>query len=93
MSAIEMIGAVCHFSGPDGKRIDERVENAFVASKSPFFLCLVIPPGKGLWEFLKSGGKPFVETGGEVNRYSTSYVIDVGENTLFFLTPLEEGVD
>lgn len=77
----------CHIVFSDGrKRLSQEI-NAFYASKEPEFLGVMIKPSKGLWEYLKASRKPLLEINGRAKEYSVKYYIDVGENTIFFLTP------
>ncbi len=73
-----------------GQAVETVVEDAFIASTSPYYLGLALRPSPGLWEFLKSGGKPVVETDAGTFSFRVEFSIDVGENTIFFLSPEED---
>lgn len=70
----------------NGKKSEEDVR-AFYASREPLYYGIVLKPGIGLWEIMKSSNKVIMECGGDTNEYVVKYSIDVGENSFFFLTP------
>lgn len=84
-----MIKVNVHFN-QNGKVNEETVEDAFVASSEPFYIGLALNPSPGLWEFLKSGKRPAIEVENKLSNYKVEFSIDVGENTLFFLSPLSD---
>lgn len=89
MSSIKMITASVHFT-KDGKETVANVEDAFVASEEPYYIGIGLRPSPGLWEFLKSGKNSAIELDGKILEYRVEFSIDVGENTLFFLSPFSD---
>lgn len=71
----------------DEKVVDEEIKDYFIASKSPLYLGIILPPSKGLWTYLKGSNSIVVEVNGLSSEFSIPYRIEVGENTLFFLRP------
>lgn len=69
------------------KVLKEEIKDYFIASRSPLYIGVILPPSKGLWTHMKSGNNVVVE----VNKLSTEFLIpyriEVGENTIFFLKP------
>lgn len=84
-----MITATVHFAH-NGQSSVSSVEDAFIASEEPYYVGLGIRPSPGLWEFLKAGKKPAIEIAGKTSEYRVEFSIDVGENTLFFLSPVAD---
>ncbi len=67
---------------------EERVDESFVASMSPLYLGLIIKPSAGLWEHLKSADRiDLGKSGVDPVEFKIAYRIEVGENTIFFVTP------
>ncbi len=64
------------------------IENCFIASKTPLYLGLIVKPSTGAWEYLKSAQNLFIrEKAGTTLNFNIIYKIEVGENTIFFVTP------
>ena len=73
----------------DGKVVEFPVEKWFTASERPLYIGVIAKPSPGLWEHL-SRSKNVIMTDGAASRdYSIPYRIEVGENSIFFLTPKE----
>ncbi len=89
MSSIRIITAKVHYQKEENDVVDT-VEDAFIASSEPYYLGLALRPSPGLWEFLKSGKAPSIESESGVVQYSVEFSIDVGENTMFFLSPAKD---
>ncbi len=73
----------------DGQKVEYPVENFFKASESPLYLGVIAKPSPGLWELLSRSKAVLVVTDDLPITYRISYRIEVGENSIFFLTPKE----
>lgn len=74
-------------STKDGKRIDYPVEKWFLASEVPVYYAITTKPSPGLWEHLSQSGKIIMELDGKSGNFKIPYRIEVGESTIFFVTP------
>ncbi|MCL5804300.1 MAG: hypothetical protein M1306_03225 [Candidatus Thermoplasmatota archaeon] len=81
--------AVYHVNGST-ERYD--VKNYFVASDRPFFLGLIIEPSAGLWAYLKNSSDIVMEFSGKSANFRVPYKIEVGRNTIFFITPVDGSI-
>lgn len=73
-----------------GKRHDYKVEKWFKASDSPIYIAIITKPSPGLWELLSRSKEIVMEMDGESQGYRIPYRIEVGESTIFFVTPTDE---
>lgn len=89
LSSIRLLSVVIHYRKNGNDRV-ETVDDAFIASSEPFYLGLAVRPSAGLWEFLKSGGNPVIESDGKASEYRAEFSIDVGENTLFLMSAVSD---
>lgn len=67
--------------------MEEVIKNYFIASRSPLYIGVILPPSEGLWTFLKSESMIVIRTDGFSSEFLVPYRIEVGENTIFFLKP------
>jgi hypothetical protein len=67
------------------------INNVFIASENPLYLGLVLKPSDASWSFIKSTREILVK-GKEIVRFSVKYGIEVGESSIFFITPSSENV-
>lgn len=76
-------------SSGEGKKAEYSVENWFTASANPLYIGIIAKPSPGLWEYLSRSKSVILESDGPEGEYKISYRIEVGENSIFFLTPKE----
>ena len=76
-------------SAINGEKVEYPVENFFKASENPLYLGVIAKPSPGLWELLSRSKAVVVVTDDFPITYKISYRIEVGENSIFFLTPRE----
>ena len=74
-------------STQDGKRKEHFVHKWFMASEIPQYIAIVTKPSPGLWEHLSQSKAAVLEVDGKSYNYSIPYRIEVGESTIFFVTP------
>ncbi len=65
------------------------VEKWFQASENPTYLALITKPSPGLWEALSQSREVVMEIDGKSFNFKVPYRIEVGESTIFFVTPSE----
>jgi flavin reductase (DIM6/NTAB) family NADH-FMN oxidoreductase RutF len=70
----------------NGKTNMENLKNAFVASKDPPYVGLILKPGVGIWEYMKDHDDLIFNLHDSSVTAEIKYRIDVGENSIFFLT-------
>jgi len=70
----------------NGKTNEEKLNNAFVASVDPPYIGLIVKPGIGIWEYLKGHDELILRLRDSRVTATIRYRIDVGENSIFFLT-------
>lgn len=74
-----------------GKEYRAELGRCFVASSNPFYLGIPVKPSTGAWEYLKSASEVhLVGQESKLLKFDIKYKIEVGENTIFFLSPDEE---
>lgn len=76
----------------DGSTKMFEVSNYFVASDKPLFLGLIIEPSAGLWAYLKNSSDIVIEFSGKSANFRVPYKIEVGRNTIFFITPVDGSI-
>lgn len=74
----------------EGKVLEEKIENYFIASRSPLYVGVILPPSKGAWTYMKGGNTIVIEVNNFSSQFRIPYRIEVGENTIFFLKPGDE---
>ncbi len=74
-------------SSNEGEKIEFPVENWFIASENPLYVGIIIKPSPGLWELLSRSKNVLMQKDDSTTQYSIPYRIEVGENSIFFLTP------
>ncbi len=79
-----------YFANGSSERHD--IDNYFVASDKPFFLGLIIEPSAGLWAYLKNNAEIVIEYSGKSANFKVPYKIEVGRNTIFFITPVDGSI-
>ena len=67
------------------------IENVFVASRQPLFLGLILKPSDAAWNHIKST-KEILVNGKELKGFTVKYGIEVGESSIFFITPSKGSV-
>ena len=70
----------------NGKTNEEKLTNVFVASEDPPYVGLILKPGVGIWEYLKDHDDLIFNLHDGSVTAAIKYRIDVGENSIFFLT-------
>jgi hypothetical protein len=70
----------------DGKAISEKLVNTFTASVEPPYFGVILKPGTGIWEYMKNHDDLILNQGPRSVTTCIKYRIDVGENSIFFLT-------
>lgn len=75
-----------------GIEVETDLDNYFVASNTPFYLGIMLKPSKGIWEYFKNNDTLILKIGKGEKYFEAKlkYRIEVGENSIFFLTPLDE---
>ena len=58
----------------------------FIASHEPLYYGLIISPSSDLWSYMLGAGKVECKIENEIRKYLIPYRIDVGENSIFFIT-------
>ena len=76
-------------SAINGEKVEYQVENYFEASENPLYLGVIVKPSPGLWELLSRSKTVVVVTDNLPITHSITYRIEVGESSIFFLTPKE----
>lgn len=74
----------------NGSRKDYPVENWFVASQSPLYLGVITKPSPGIWGFMSRSHEVVLEISGKSRTFRIAYRIEVGESSIFFVTPQDE---
>ncbi len=71
---------------------DEKFEpdNYFIASKDPYYIGIIINPSSRYWELFVNSKEVIINNNGDKKAFKISYRIDVGENSIFFLTQTNE---
>ncbi len=76
---------------PESKNSSVLLGNTFVASDTPFFIGVILKPSDPSWARFKKSHE--IILGGRVEaEFSIKYNIDIGESTIFFLSPLGDDV-
>ena len=71
-----------------GDKQDELDEDKyFIASKEPLYYGLIISPSTELWGDIVKAHSIQCNIHQRMAEYSIPYRIDVGENSIFFITP------
>lgn len=73
----------------DGEKMEFPVENWFTASENPLYIGVIVKPSPGLWELLSRKKSVLLERDDSSAQYAIPYRMEVGENSIFFLTPRE----
>lgn len=73
-----------------GQRVEYPVQNSFVASEKPLYIGIITKPEPGLWGYLSRSKTIFLDMEGKAEEFRIPYRIEVGESTIFFITPSEE---
>lgn len=76
-------------STENGRRKEYSVEKWFIASEKPQYIAIVTKPSPGLWEHLSQSKVAVIELDGKSCNYNIPYRIEVGESTIFFVTPVD----
>ncbi len=61
----------------------------FVASDDPLFIGLIVSPSEKIWPRLKNADSVVLEIGISSFAFRIPYKIEVGRNTIFFVSPAE----
>ena len=69
-----------------GERTTEEISNWFIASVSPLYLGIISKPSPGLWAYLSHSSGLIIEINDESFEFRITYRIEVGENSIFFVT-------
>ncbi len=78
-------------STQEGKRKGYPVDKWFLASENPQYIAVITKPSPGLWEHLSQSKDAVMELDGKSFNFTIPYRIEVGESTIFFLTPADGG--
>jgi hypothetical protein len=73
---------------PETKNQGLPLDNIFVASETPFFIGIIVKPSKKSWMHFKKSREVMLSGRREAVFY-VKFNIDVGENTIFFLSPVD----
>ena len=73
---------------PETKDRGFTLDNVFVASETPFFIGIILKPSEKCWMHLKKSREVMLGGKGEA-VFAIRFNIDVGENTIFFLSPVD----
>ncbi|MGC8515960.1 MAG: hypothetical protein ACP5OC_07495 [Thermoplasmata archaeon] len=64
-----------------------KIDHYFVASDEPLFIGLIISPSERIWPRMKNADSTILEIGGKSYPFRIPYKIEVGRNSIFFLSP------
>jgi hypothetical protein len=70
----------------ENKKVTLGEEEYFVASKDPLYYGLIINPSSELWGYMVEARDIECTVNNKLEKYNIPYRIDVGENSLFFIT-------
>lgn len=71
----------------NGNRIQYDINRSFIASEKPLYIGVITKPEPGLWNHLSTSRSVVMEVDGKASDFKIPYRIEVGESTIFFLTP------
>jgi hypothetical protein len=64
-----------------------KTDHYFVASDEPLFIGLIISPSEKLWPYMKNADSVILEIGMVSYSFRIPYKIEVGRNSIFFVSP------
>jgi hypothetical protein len=64
-----------------------KIDHYFVASDEPLFIGLIISPSERIWPQMKNADSAVLEIGGKSYKFRIPYKIEVGRNSIFFVSP------
>jgi len=70
----------------NNKKAEFSEKEYFIASQEPLYYGLIINPSSDLWSYMVESDKVECTIKNKTERYSIPYRIDVGENSIFFIT-------
>lgn len=73
-----------------GGRSEQSLDKWFIASESPVYIGIITKPSPGIWEYLTQSREVVLEFDGKSHGFTVPYRIEVGESSIFFVTPREE---
>ncbi|MFG1414663.1 MAG: hypothetical protein AAE986_00685 [Thermoplasmataceae archaeon] len=79
-----MINIVIH---SDRGKEKVKIDRHFVASDEPLFIGLIVSPSERIWPLMKNADSAILEIGGKSYSFRIPYKIEVGRNTIFFVSP------
>ncbi|MEM0139271.1 MAG: hypothetical protein QXZ44_01460 [Ferroplasma sp.] len=71
------------------KMIKLKNKDYFVASENPYYIGIIVNPSSDQWGKLVEAKSIEVKTGNSIKSFKIPYRIDVGENSIFFITAEE----
>jgi hypothetical protein len=74
-------------STPNGEPKEVDQNHVFIASEDPIYLGIIIKPEPGIWEELMDSENLYIHFNDDVVQSRIGYRIEVGENSIFFVTP------
>ncbi|MGP6206541.1 hypothetical protein ACNF42_00690 [Cuniculiplasma sp. SKW3] len=73
-------------STPNGTMKEVDLNHLFIASEEPLYIGIIIKPEPGIWEELMDSEFAYIHTNEDVKETKIGYRIEVGENSIFFVT-------
>ncbi|MCL4451022.1 MAG: hypothetical protein M1327_00130 [Candidatus Thermoplasmatota archaeon] len=64
-----------------------KLDHYFVASDEPLFIGLILSPSDRLWPSMKNADSVILEIGRISYSFRIPYKIEVGRNSIFFVSP------
>lgn len=71
----------------DHKKEKVSIDHYFIASDEPLFIGLIISPSERIWSRMKNVDSAILEIGGKSYSFKIPYKIEVGRNSIFFVSP------
>ncbi|WP_298407444.1 hypothetical protein [Ferroplasma sp.] len=69
------------------KKINLVEKEYFMASSEPLYYGLIVNPSSDLWSYMVKANNIVCNFNKSTEKYAIPYRIDVGENSIFFVTP------
>ncbi len=70
----------------NNKKVEFNEKEYFIASRKPLYYGVIISPSSDIWSYMVESGKVECKIENTNKKYSIPYRIDVGENSIFFIT-------
>ena len=78
-----MINIVIH---SDQGKEKLKIDHYLVASDEPLFIGLIVSPSDRIWPRMKNADSAILEIGGKTYSFRIPYKIEVGRNSIFFVS-------